>query len=55
MKALWDQMKGSKTYAVAGATIVYAVLGAILGYIQWPQAVTYILGALGLGALRNAI
>ena len=55
MKALWEQMKGYKTYVVAGATIVYAILGAILGYIQWPQAITLILGALGLGALRNAI
>ena len=46
-------LQGKKTYIVAVLIGVGAVLQT-LGYVI-PEAVWYILGALGLGAVRSAI
>ncbi len=50
-----EWLKGKKTYIVAVATICYALSGVVAGYIPIDQAVMLILGALGLGALRNGV
>ena len=48
-------LAGKKTYIVAIATVIYAVLGLILGYQSSEIAVPLILGALGLAGLRIGI
>jgi len=52
---LWSWLKGKKTYIVASVTIVYALSGAYLKYFPYDHAAELIFGALGLGALRNAL
>jgi hypothetical protein len=48
-------MQGKKTYTVAALTVLFGVLGWVLGFMPKEQAVEVILGGLGLGSLRNAI
>ena len=31
---MWEKLKGKKTFIVAGATLVYALLGLALGYLE---------------------
>ena len=47
--------QGKKTYLVAIATIMYALGGAVAGFIDLSIAVGLILGALGLGGLRAGV
>ena len=49
-----EDLKGYKTYIVMIATICYALGGAVAGFLDWGFAIPLILGALGLGGLRNA-
>jgi len=46
--------KGKKTYIVVVATICYALGGAVAGFHDWGFAIPLILGAFGLGALRDS-
>ncbi len=46
---------GYKTYIVAGATILYAVCGVIIGKVPLDVAIPLILGALGFGGLRHGL
>ncbi len=46
---------GNRTYIVAGATIVYALLGLILGHLEPSHAVEVILAALGGIFMRASI
>lgn len=46
---------GYKTYIVAAATILYAVCGAITGYVSYDVAVPLVLGGLATYSIRNAI
>ena len=55
MKKLFDSLKGSKTYIVAGATVTYAFLGGMLGLLSWQHAIELILGSLGMSALRHGM
>ncbi len=48
-------LKGKKTYIVAATMIIYAVSAAVLGEMNWQQAVLYIFNGFGLGTLRLAI
>lgn len=47
-------LKGYKTYIMVIATTCYALGGAVAGYLSWGVAIPLILGALGLGSLRDA-
>lgn len=48
-------LQGKRTYITAVAMIIYAVLGVYLKYMQSTDAVTLILQALGISALRAGI
>lgn len=48
-------ISGYKTYIVAVATVFYAVVEYWDGTLTQAAAVGMVLGALGLGALRNGI
>lgn len=52
---MWEKLSGKKTYGIAVLTVLYAVAGWILGYVEPLTAVNLILGALGIGALRNGL
>lgn len=55
MKNLWQKLDGYKTYAVAVATILYAILYYGVDQHDWGNAVSLALGASGLGALRHGV
>ena len=46
---------GKKTYLVAGATVLFALLGLFTGNMDFNQVVTMILAALGASTLRHGI
>lgn len=48
-------LKGKKTYIVIVASICYALGGAVAGFLDWNTAIIVILGALGIGGMRNAL
>ena len=48
-------LQGKKTYIVVGATLVYAVLGVVLHFMDMHTAIGVVLGALGLAGLRNGV
>lgn len=48
-------LKGKKTYIVVVATLCYALGGAVAGFLDWGNAILIILGALGIGAVRNGV
>lgn len=54
-QAIVNSLSGRKTYIVAGAMIVYALLGIYLKYMQSTDAITLVLQALGLMGLRLGI
>ena len=49
------KLNGYKTYIVAGATVIYAVVGMWSGTLDQSTGMEMILGALGLGALRHGV
>lgn len=48
-------LKGKKTYIICALSIVWAIGGAILGYLDPTEALNISLAALGAAGLRNAI
>ena len=48
-------LAGKKTYIIAIATVMYALGGAVAGYVDIGTAIPLILGALGLSGLRAGI
>ncbi len=48
-------LNGRKTYFVAGAMIVYAILGYSLGEINEQQASLIVFNALGFVGLRHSV
>jgi len=50
----FKDLAGKKTYIMTIAVICYAVGGVVSGYVPIGVAIPLILGALGLGALRDA-
>lgn len=48
-------LEGRKTYLMAGAMIVYAILGVVAGDIDANTAIQRIMEALTAMAIRNAI
>lgn len=50
-----DKINGYKSYIIAGATLLYAIGGAISGHLTPDQAIQLVLGAGGLAALRHGV
>lgn len=48
-------LNGKKTYLIMIATLLFSVLGMLIGKIDYSTGVMMILGALGMGGLRDAI
>lgn len=48
-------LEGKKSYIVAIALVIYALLGVATHQLTQDAAVTLVLNGLGLGALRSAI
>jgi hypothetical protein len=48
-------LQGKKTYIVAFAVVVQAAIGVYLGDYTTQTAITMVLSALGLGALRSGV
>lgn len=48
-------LSGKKTFLIAGAMALYALVGALAGWITWEQATQLILNAAALAGLRSAI
>jgi uncharacterized ion transporter superfamily protein YfcC len=53
MKKLIKFLEGKKTFLIALGTVLYAVIGSILGYVDQQMATELVLGALGLASLRS--
>lgn len=52
---MFTSLKGYRTYIVAIATAVYAILGLLLHQLDWPQAIA-LLQLSGMGAgIRAAL
>jgi hypothetical protein len=47
-------LQGKKVYIVCGLTIIYALIGAGLKFIDWQVAIQMILTALGAAGFRSA-
>ena len=50
---VWNWLQGKKTYIVAGITFILGGLTAI--GVEIPSEVIWLLGAAGLGSVRDAI
>jgi hypothetical protein len=52
---IWETLKGKKTYLVAGATILYAVI--VVGWQghDWRAAAEMVLVSMGMGTLRHGM
>lgn len=50
-----NYLKGKKTYIIAGVTIIWAIVGASMGYMEPQEAFNLVLAALGAAGLRNAL
>jgi len=48
-------LSGKKSYIVMIATYCFAIGGMVLGKISYNEGIMLILGASGLGSLRNGI
>lgn len=55
MQELWNFLKGKKTYFIMLATIAYAGTGWLTGNLTQTEALAFIFGASGLGALRHGV
>ena len=55
MKRIISELQGKKTYIVALALVIYAVIGVYTGQLSQDQAITLVLNGLGLGALRAGV
>ena len=52
MKKINELFAGKRSYIVSGATVLFAVLGVVLGYMEPARALEMILMALGLASIR---
>lgn len=52
---MMDKVDGKKTYIIAVATAVFAVLGVVLGKMSVKEALELLLGSGALASLRNAL
>lgn len=48
-------LEGKKTFIIAGLTLVYAIIGVILGHIDVNTAIQLVLASGALVSLRSAI
>ncbi|QDU03124.1 hypothetical protein V6x_28360 [Gimesia chilikensis] len=48
-------LNGKKTYVVAALTVIYAVSGMLLGFMDFDASMTLIAGALGLSTVGHKI
>jgi len=48
-------LQGKKTYLVSLVTVVWAIVGVVLGQLETTVAVNLVLGSGAIAALRNAI
>lgn len=55
MSNIIGALDGKKTYIVAGLTILYAIVGLLIGQLQVSQAIELILAGLGGIGIRSAI
>lgn len=55
MKNIMKRLDGNKTNIVAGAMIVYAMLGYALGQLGESEATLTVFNALGLMGLRHGV
>lgn len=55
MKRIISELQGKKTYIVALALVIYAVVGVYTGQLSQDQAITLVLNGLGLSALRAGV
>lgn len=49
------QINGNKTYLIAAATIVYAIVSVFLGKMEYADAFNYVLASGAIATLRHAI
>jgi len=49
------KIDGNKTYIVGGLTVVWGILGLLLGQMETEQAIPVILAGLGVFGFRSAI
>ena len=54
-KTLAKKIDGKKSYALAIALAVYAVLGVVLGKVSLKEAIDLLFGAGAISTLRHAI
>lgn len=52
---IWNWLDGKKTYFIAAASILYAVLGVATHNLQLQDAIQVVLAALGGAAIRHSI
>ena len=52
---MFSRINGLKSYLLAVAIAIYAILGYVLGYHELQKSVELLLGAGVVGALRHAI
>lgn len=50
-----DKINGYKTYAIAGATVLYALTGIVTKHLTPDQAIQLILGSGAIASLRHGI
>jgi len=55
IKKAINELQGKKTYIVACALVVYALLGVYTGQLSQPEAIALVFNGLGLGALRAGV
>lgn len=49
------KLKGKKTFIICGASILWAILGAVLGLLEPVDALNVSLAAMGAAGLRDAL
>ncbi len=52
---MWAKLAGKKTYIVAGVSVAWAVVGAIVGLLEPVEALNIALAAMGAAGQRNAV
>ena len=50
-----EKVDGNKTYIVGGLTILWGILGLILGQMDMDQAIPVVLAGLGVFGFRSAM
>ncbi len=55
LKTFMNKMNGKKSYIIAIATAVFAILGIVLGKMSLKEGLELLLGSGAVAALRNAM